>query len=124
VTGRIKDLIIVDGSNHYPQDIERSVETSHEAITPYGSAAFSVREKNSEKLIIMVELDRRKMRELGDINEKDITKAIRTQVSHDHDLRVYDVYFVPKRLPKTTSGKVQRHMCKKIYLESRNEINS
>ncbi len=122
VTGRIKDLIIIDGSNHYPQDIERSAEASHEAIVTYGAAAFSVRERNSEKLIVMVELDRRKMRTLENSTEKDITKAIRAQVSHDHDLRVYDVYYVPKRLPKTTSGKVQRHMCRKIYLESKNEI--
>jgi acyl-CoA synthetase (AMP-forming)/AMP-acid ligase II len=122
VTCRIKDLIIIDGSNHYPQDIERSADASHEAIVPYGTAAFSVRERNSEKLIIMVELDRRKMRTLENTTEKYVTKAIRAQVSHDHDLRVYDVYYVPKRLPKTTSGKVQRHMCRKIYLESKNEV--
>lgn len=121
VSGRIKDLIIIDGSNHFPQDIERSVEDSHEAIPQYGSAAFSFSNGTTEKLVIMAELDRRQFRNFENATENDIAKAIKARVSHDHDLRVHDVIFVPKRLPKTTSGKIQRHKCKQMYLELKNE---
>lgn len=121
VSGRIKDLIIIDGSNHFPQDIEKSVENSHEVIPPYSSAAFSFSNGATEKLVIMAELDRRQLRNFENITENDIAKAIKAKVSHDHDLSVHDVIFVLKRLPKTTSGKIQRHKCKQMYQELKNE---
>jgi acyl-CoA synthetase (AMP-forming)/AMP-acid ligase II len=59
VTGRLKDLIIVNGHNHYPQDIERTVEQSHPAIRPTCSAAFSVEIDGEERLIVVAEVERR-----------------------------------------------------------------
>ncbi|MDJ0658950.1 MAG: fatty acyl-AMP ligase [Crocosphaera sp.] len=59
VTGRLKDVIIIRGRNHYPQDIEITVEQSHEAVVNHRSAAFTVQVKGKDQLIIAVELERR-----------------------------------------------------------------
>jgi acyl-CoA synthetase (AMP-forming)/AMP-acid ligase II len=59
VTGRMKDVIIIRGRNHYPQDIERIAEQSHEAIIPDHSAAFTVEIKGEDKLVVVSEVERR-----------------------------------------------------------------
>ena len=59
VTGRLKDVIIIRGRNHYPQDIEKVVEESHEALIPNHSAAFSIKIAGEEKLVVVSEIDRR-----------------------------------------------------------------
>jgi acyl-CoA synthetase (AMP-forming)/AMP-acid ligase II len=59
VTGRLKDVIIIRGRNHYPQDIEQTVEQSHPALIPQRSAAFSVEVEGKEKLVVVVEVERR-----------------------------------------------------------------
>ncbi|MGK7948453.1 MAG: fatty acyl-AMP ligase [Xenococcaceae cyanobacterium] len=59
VTGRLKDIIIIRGRNHYPQDIELTVEQSYPALIPHRSAAFSVEVGGKEKLVVVVEVERR-----------------------------------------------------------------
>ena len=114
VSGRIKDLIIIRGRNYYPQDIELSAETSHPALQPNAGAAFSVDVEGEERLVIMFELTRRQRR--ADVEE--VAQAIRSAVSQAHELEVYAVLLIrPNRIPKTTSGKIQRYACRKAFLE-------
>lgn len=114
ITGRLKDLIIICGRNHAPQDIEYTVEQCHPKINPHGVAAFSWEENDQEKLVIMTEI-----KSGESINHQDICQAIERAVSREHALTVSDVVFLkPRELPKTTSGKIQRQKCKTQYLES------
>jgi len=117
VTGRIKDLIIIDGSNHYPQDIEWSITDSHPAIKPHGAAAFAVETGSGEKLVVVAEIDRRVMRDMPDVTAEQVSKTIRSAVSNFHDLRIHDLVLTTRRIPKTTSGKIQHHHCKQQYLD-------
>lgn len=130
VTGRLKDLIIISGHNHYPQDIERTVEQSHPAIRPTCSAAFSVEIGGEERLIIVAEVERRyrqRKRQAslpsGDplkhrsLEPKSTIQSIRRSVSSYHDLQVYRVLLIEHgSIPKTSSGKIQRHACRTGFL--------
>ncbi|MEM9768799.1 MAG: AMP-binding protein, partial [Cyanobacteria bacterium P01_D01_bin.71] len=110
VTGRLKDLIIIRGQNHYPQDIEQTAAHSHEALRRQAGAAFSVEIAGKERLILVQEVQRTALRSL---NTKAVIEAIRAAVSRRHGLQIYGVVLLkPGSLPKTTSGKVQRHACK------------
>nr|VFJ74813.1 MAG: Acyl-CoA synthetase (AMP-forming)/AMP-acid ligase II [Candidatus Kentron sp. FW] len=114
VTGRIKDLIIIHGQNHYPQDIEFTVEKSHEALVMGGAAAFSVEEAGREKLVIVQEIQRTRLRKL---DTKEVFDAIRKNVLHRHELAPHTILLVkPGQLPRTSSGKVRRHMCQIRFL--------
>lgn len=123
ITGRIKSLIIIDGSNHYPQDIEWTAEQSHPGIRPHGVAAFSIQTDAGEKLVIMAELDPRVLRDLNDEEARKIKRAILSAISAEHDLSVHDIVFVSS-LPRTTSGKIAHHQCQAEYLETAIENNS
>lgn len=57
ITGRLKDLVIIGGRNHYPQDIELTVFQSHLALRPDCGAAFSVEVNDEEKLVIVQEVE-------------------------------------------------------------------
>jgi acyl-CoA synthetase (AMP-forming)/AMP-acid ligase II len=112
VTGRLKDLIIVDGANHYPQDIERTVGDAHSALVASECAAFSVDVAGREELVVVASPRHRAAVPAGDLEQ-----AIRTAVSAHHDLRLHEIVLVKTgRLPKTTSGKVQRRTCRRDYL--------
>ena len=113
ITGRLKDLIIIRGSNYHPQDIERTVERSHPALRPGCGAAFSVEAQGEERLVVVQEIERQERRP----DVKDIAGAIRQAGSAEHDLQVYAVVLVKAgTLPKTSSGKVQRHTCRAAFL--------
>jgi len=110
VTGRLKDVIIIRGQNHYPQDIEQTVAQSHEAVQAQEGAAFSLEVDGEERLMVVQEVKRTALRSL-DANA--VIEAIRAAVSRHHGLQVHGVALLkPGSLPKTTSGKVQRHSCK------------
>lgn len=112
VTGRLKELIIVDGMNHYPQDIERTVTQCHPSVTPGGCAAFSINPAGEEQLVVVTEVRRQSG---PDIEE--ITRAVRRAVADHHDLHVHDLVFLETgHVPKTPSGKIQRYICKAAYL--------
>jgi acyl-CoA synthetase (AMP-forming)/AMP-acid ligase II len=113
VTGRIKDLIIVDGRNHYPQDIEWTVERSHPALRPNGGAAFAVEHRGAERLIVVHEMERDALKR----SPADIVAAIRRAVAEEHDVAVYDMQLLrPGGVPRTSSGKTQRSLCRQLYL--------
>ena len=112
VTGRLKDLIVVRGRNLYPHDLERTAEESHPALRPGGAAAFSVETDGEERLVLVVEVERRREAESAEAAE-----AVRSAVLQEHEVSPWEV--VPIRagtLPKTSSGKVRRGACREAYL--------
>ncbi|HEX3130263.1 MAG TPA: AMP-binding protein, partial [Thermoanaerobaculia bacterium] len=113
VTGRIKDLIILRGRNHYPQDVELTAERSHPDIHPGGGAAFSVEIAGEERLVLIQEVERRRDQDLDGIAE-----AVRRAVAEEHEVQPYEVVLIRSgTIPKTSSGKVQRHAARARYLE-------
>ena len=115
VTGRLKDLIIIRGRNHYPQDIERTVERSHEALRADGGAAFAVEVGDEERLVVVQEIERRYIRKL---DAEAVIGAIRQSVSREHEILAYAVVLIKTfSLPKTTSGKVRRHLCREHFIQ-------
>ncbi len=118
VTGRIKDLIIVAGQNHYPQDIERSVEERQPVLRAGCAVAFEVDVDNGERLVIACEVS-------GNVAKLDIDRVIsliRAGVAEDHGLQVHDVILVKHgKIPKTSSGKLQRQACRETFLGGRLE---
>ncbi|MBE9065557.1 SDR family NAD(P)-dependent oxidoreductase [Leptolyngbya cf. ectocarpi LEGE 11479] len=120
VTGRIKDLVIIQGRNHYPQDIELTVERSHPALRVSGGAAFGIEVNGQEQLVVVHEVERRYLRQLP---SDEIFQTIRQGVSEHHDLPLYAVQLLrPGSLPKTSSGKVKRRTCKAEF--GRDGLNS
>ncbi len=115
VTGRLKDLIIIRGRNYYPQDIELTVDHAHEAIRAGNVAAFAVEVAGEEKLVITPEIKRTYLRKL---NVEEVTKAIISAVSKNHELPPHAIVLLKTGgIPKTSSGKIQRHACKAGYLD-------
>jgi acyl-CoA synthetase (AMP-forming)/AMP-acid ligase II len=118
VTGRIKDLIIVYGRNLYPQDIEMSAERSHPALRHGCGAAFSVPVNGEEQLVVVQELEFRQRPNLAEVS-----KAIRRAVAEEHGIQLHDVVLLkPGSIPKTSSGKIQRHACKTGFLAGTLEV--
>jgi acyl-CoA synthetase (AMP-forming)/AMP-acid ligase II len=114
VTGRLKDIIIIQGRNHYPQDIELTVENSHPALRPSCGAAFAVEFKGEEQLVVVQEVERSYLRRL---NIDEVVGNIRQAVSVEHDIRVHTVVLVKTgTIPKTSSGKIQRQACRQKFL--------
>lgn len=112
ITGRLKNLIISDGKNHYPHDIERTVEASHPLIRSSGSAVFSISNGGTEDIIVVAELEHQLL-----IKSEEITTAIREAVSLYHGLHVRDIKLAkPGGIPRTTSGKIRHFLCKQNYL--------
>jgi amino acid adenylation domain-containing protein len=113
ITGRRKDLIIIRGQNHYPQDIELTVEKCSSILQTGCGAAFSVDVGGEERLVIVQEIARQ------DANlELDTTiRAICENVAINHELAAHAILLIRAHtIPKTSSGKIQRHACKAAYL--------
>jgi acyl-CoA synthetase (AMP-forming)/AMP-acid ligase II len=118
VTGRIKDMIIVDGLNHYPQDIERTMESSHPAIRPGCCAAFAIDEDGQEKLAAVAEAALP-----PGSDGKEVIAAVRRSIAEEHDLRIHRVCLIaPKSIDKTSSGKIQRQASRSRFLENTLEV--
>ncbi len=116
VTGRLKDLIILRGRNHYPQDIETTVEHSHSALRPGCGAAFAVELDAEERLAVAVEVHR-EHRQSDAAEVAEIIAAIRRAVADEHEVTPDVVVLLkPASIPKTSSGKIQRHACRAGYL--------
>jgi acyl-CoA synthetase (AMP-forming)/AMP-acid ligase II len=114
ITGRIRDMIIIRGQNHYPQDIELTVERCHPALRQGCGIAFSVDAGNEERLVIAYEVDPRVK---SDPDADDLIETIRQEVSEVHDLQVYSVLLVQQgEIPRTSSGKLQRSACRAAFL--------
>ncbi|OLR93353.1 fatty acyl-AMP ligase [Actinokineospora bangkokensis] len=116
IAGRIKDLIIVDGTNHYPQDIEHTVEHAHPAIRRHTVAAFSVPGETGELAVVVAERAKHVSAEELDIAE--VAAAVKSAVSGEHALAVHEVIVLgPGEVPRTSSGKIQRSACRARYAE-------
>jgi acyl-CoA synthetase (AMP-forming)/AMP-acid ligase II len=116
VTGRIKDVIIIRGINHYPQDIERTVQSLHTSLRENCGAAFSVPDESGEEVVVVVQEVERTAR--NRINPDDIKGLIREGVADQHELSARHIALIrPGALPKTTSGKIQRKHARKLWLE-------
>ncbi|HMZ97947.1 MAG TPA: amino acid adenylation domain-containing protein [Nitrospira sp.] len=119
VTGRFKDLLIVRGRNHYPQDLERTVESCHGALRAGGAAAFTVEEAGEETVVLVQEVER----QASPCSTEDLAAAMRAALSEQHDLHASTIVFIKAgSLPKTSSGKVQRRACREQYLAGRLSI--
>ncbi|ORV14781.1 fatty acyl-AMP ligase [Mycobacterium celatum] len=112
IAGRIKDLVIVDGRNHYPHDIEATVSKSSPAVRAGYVAAFSVMGDGGERLVVIAE----RAAGAGRAEQAPVADAIRAAVSRTHGLAVADVRLVNAgAIPRTTSGKLARRACRAEY---------
>lgn len=114
ITGRLKDLIIVQGRNHYPQDIEATVEKSHLGLRQGCGAVFSVEIAGQERLVVVQEVERSYLRKL---DSPAVIEQIIRSVAEEHQLDVYAVALLKTAsIPKTSSGKIQRIDCRTAFL--------
>ncbi len=117
ITGRRKDLIIVRGQNHYPQDLEATAQASHPSLRIGCGAAFSVEDSAlGEQLVIVQEVERSALRCL---DSSSLISAIREAVVSTHNLLPSAIVLLKTgSIPKTSSGKIQRYACRQKYLEN------
>ena len=114
ITGRLKDMIIIDGRNHYPQDLELTVEQSHPALRAGGSAAFSIELNDTEQLVVVAEIDR----DVLSLQSEEVLKAVRRALSEEHEIHAHAITLLrPDGLLKTSSGKKERHSCRNGFLQ-------
>lgn len=113
ITGRIKDMVIVDGRNHYPQDLEATAAEASTAVRSGFVAAFSVPGDAGERLVIVAE----RAAGAGRTDPEPVKEAIRAAISRRHALPVADIKLVAAgAIPRTTSGKLARRACREEYL--------
>jgi acyl-CoA synthetase (AMP-forming)/AMP-acid ligase II len=118
VTGRIKDLVIVHGRNLYPWDIETTVERCP-GVRRNAVAAFAVERDGTEQLVVVLEIDQSGSAIMPAALAQ-IVEDVRTAVAMDHDCATHEVVVLaPRGLPRTSSGKVQRRLCRTEYLEGK-----
>ncbi|MEW6734741.1 MAG: amino acid adenylation domain-containing protein, partial [Acidobacteriota bacterium] len=118
ITGRLKDLIIIRGHNHYPQDIELTVEHSNTHLRSGCGAAFTVEVNGQENLVCVQELQ-----SAESLETESIITDIRQAIAEEHELQVFAICLIkPGTIPKTSSGKVQRYACKKRFLHDELDI--
>jgi acyl-CoA synthetase (AMP-forming)/AMP-acid ligase II/alkylation response protein AidB-like acyl-CoA dehydrogenase/acyl carrier protein len=114
ITGRYKDLIIVRGLNHYPQDLEVTVAECHPALEPGACGAFSIEVDDVEQLVVVQEVRRSALRTL---DAESVFRAIRAAVADRHGLNTHGIALLrPGGLPRTSSGKVRRKVCRQAFL--------
>ena len=111
VTGRLKDLIIIRGLNHYPHDLELTVERSHQSLRAGCGAAFSVEIDGEERLAVVQEVRR------GQVADwQNVIELIRQAVAAEHEVQIAIVVLLKQgSVPKTSSGKIQRYACRQAY---------
>jgi acyl-CoA synthetase (AMP-forming)/AMP-acid ligase II len=118
VTGRLKDLIIIRGRNYYPQDIEETMATAHPALRAGCGAAFAIEKDREEQLVIVQEAAVR--------SDEELDKAIQLiarNIADVHELTPHAIVLIQAgTIPKTSSGKLQRHVCKKDFLNQRLDV--
>lgn len=114
ITGRLKDVIILWGNNHYPHFLEMTVEKSHPALRPGGIAVFGVEVEGEERLVVVQEVESRHLKTL-DVNA--VITAIRQSLATYHMLEAHAIVLVrPGSTPKTPTGKTQRAACRAKFL--------
>lgn len=121
VTGRIADLVLIDGRTYYPQDIEVTTADASQIVRRGYVAAFSVSatdlkdsDGDDDRLVIIAE----RAAGTGRTDPREAIEAIRTAVAHRHGLFVHDARILPAgAIPRTTSGKLARRACRAQYLD-------
>jgi amino acid adenylation domain-containing protein len=118
ITGRRKDLIILRGRNHYPHDLEETAEKAHPALRACLGAAFSVDAEGEERLVLVHEMNPRAQADPGEA-----MAAVRQAIAEEHEIQVYAVLLTRSgEIPRTTSGKIQRFLCRKAFLAGNLEL--
>ncbi|QSQ23764.1 non-ribosomal peptide synthase/polyketide synthase [Pyxidicoccus parkwayensis] len=113
VTGRLKDLIIIRGRNHHPQDLELTAEQSSRALRAGCGAAFSVEQEGEERLVLVYEADTRRQ----PLEMDAVVREVRQRVAEAHELQLHALVLIePGNLPKTSSGKIQRRATRAAWL--------
>jgi acyl-CoA synthetase (AMP-forming)/AMP-acid ligase II/acyl carrier protein len=113
ITGRLKNVIIIRGRNHYPEDLERTAQQSHPGLRPGCGAAFSVEIAGQERLVVIQEIERSSR----NVDLDEVVGAIRKAIAEEHELHAYAVVLCkPGGVPKTSSGKIQRQSCRDAFL--------
>ena len=118
LTGRLKDLVIIRGQNHHPQDIEWSLQDAHPAIRPNCAAAFGVRlGEQEERLAVITEVypDRA-------ADPEPVFAAVRQAVGEHGLIPCAIVLIAPRSLPKTSSGKIQRTKSRRLFLSQELQV--
>lgn len=114
ITGRLKDLIIVLGRNHYPEDVESTVQACHASLRPGCGAAFGVEIDGEERVVVVQEVDETR---LGELRLADLATAVRRAVARHHQVHLHDLALIrPRTLPKTSSGKLRRRDTRALFL--------
>lgn len=125
IAGRLKDLIIVHGKNHYPGDIERTVQVAHDALMMDSGAAFSVDIEGIERIIVAQEIKQNRVRDFASNTSLagEIIETIKEAVNRHHEVQIHGVMLVkPGRIFKTSSGKIRRSACRDAYLAQQFEL--
>jgi acyl-CoA synthetase (AMP-forming)/AMP-acid ligase II len=110
-------LVIVGGRNHYPTDVELACEAMSPELRKGCGAAFGFEREGRERIGVVYEVADRPGRD-----DDAVIAAIRRATAHAIDAQVDAVVLIaPRTIPKTSSGKVQRHLCRTLFLERRLE---
>ncbi|KVD87335.1 fatty acyl-AMP ligase [Burkholderia sp. ABCPW 14] len=124
VTGRLKDMMLIRGANHYPHDVEETIEAlDAELFRPGGCAVFALDTDASPQVIVVRELRARYLKAFSDGDHASghtpdaLFGKLRHAINLHHGIAVHNIVFTsPSAIPKTTSGKVQRHACRELFL--------
>jgi len=112
ITGRLKDLLVIRGRNHYPQDIEQTVQAAHPRLRAGCGAAFETAENGATLLVVVQEVERGPRT----LDVRRLVGEVRQAVAERHDLHIHDLQLLEfGSIPKTSSGKIQRHLCRLGY---------
>ena len=115
ITGRLKDVIILWGRNHYAHHIERTVEQSHPALRPGGGAVFGVDVGGEQQLVVTQEVESRSLKNL---DKSAVMESIRKALVLHHMVEAHTIVLLrPGSAPKTPTGKIQRAACRTKFLE-------
>lgn len=117
ITGRLKNIVIIRGLSYTCEDVEDLAQASHRAVMAAPCAAFGVEGSSGEELIVAQEINRGSIEGL-DLGE--VVGAIQESIVLHYGIRASDVVLVqPGTLPRTTSGKVQQHKARDLYVSGR-----
>jgi len=114
ITGRIKEMIIINGANYYPYDIEATIQDAHPALQQNAGAVFSIEDEQGQpQIVVLQEITRAHLQKY---DAREIFASINRVVVQEHQLSPTAIGLIsPGRIPKTTSGKIQRSLCQKMY---------
>ncbi|HHP7244707.1 MAG TPA: fatty acyl-AMP ligase [Elainellaceae cyanobacterium] len=120
ITGRLHDVLVFWGLNHYPDHIEQTVEACHSGFCANSGAAFAIPINGNNRLVVVQEVKRQ---DRNRIRAADVAEIIGWNVFDQHFIDVYSIVLVkPGGIPKTPSGKIQRRACRDKYLNGELEI--